>query len=249
VLGGDGTLNEVAQSYIDANGAPLAGPPLALVPAGTGGDFARACGLADSSMHEVITRLTTPVLRPLDLGVVTLADARGGSLHRAFVNVTSVGISGEVDERVGRGPKWLGGKAAFMLATVGAALSYRNLPMEVEVDGQVWQRGPVLILAIANARYLGGGMHIAPHADFADGMLDVVCVGDLTRARFLSLFPKVYQGAHLDLESVSSARGSTITVRALRPSKPIIVDVDGETPGYLPLTARVYPSALRLAGG
>jgi len=249
VLGGDGTLNEVAQAYIDAAGAPLTGPPIALVPAGTGGDFARSCGVGDASLQDIIAGLAAPRFVPLDLGVITLADAAGGSVHRAFVNVASVGISGAVDERVERGPKWLGGKAAFMLATVGAALSYRNVPMEIEVDGTVWHRGPVLIAAIANARYLGGGMHIAPNADFADGQLDVVCVGDLTRARFLSLFPKVYQGTHLDLEMVQSVRGKVVVVRPLRAHKPVLVDVDGETPGYLPITARILPGALRLMSG
>ena len=106
----------------------------------------------------------------------------------------------------------------------------------------------VVIAAIAKARYLGGGMHIAPNADFADGKLDVVCVGDLTRARFLSLFPKVYAGTHLALDMVRSTRGTTISVRPLRAQKPVLVDVDGETPGYLPLTARIFPGALRLVG-
>jgi YegS/Rv2252/BmrU family lipid kinase len=248
VLGGDGTLNEVAQAYIDGEGMPLPGPPIALVPAGTGGDFARTCGMTDSSIQDIIARLMAPSLQPLDLGVISLAGGGGGVVHRAFVNVASVGISGEVDERVERGPKWLGGKAAFMLATVGAALSYRNVPMEIEVDGEVWHRGPVLMTAIANARYLGGGMHIAPNADFADGLFDIVCVGDLTRARFLSLFPKVYAGTHLELDMVRSTRGKKVDVRPLRASKPVLVDVDGETPGYLPLTARMFPSALRLVG-
>lgn len=247
VLGGDGTLNEVAQAYIDADGTPVAGPPIAIVPAGTGGDFARARGLSRESTTAAVQRLAAPRLHALDLGVVSLMDAGGRTTHRAFVNVASVGISGEVDERVERGPKWLGGKAAFLVGTVGAALSYRNVPVEIEVDGQLWHKGPVLIAAIANSQYMGGGMHVAPNADCADGLLDLVCVGDVSRARFLSMFPKVYQGSHLELEEVRSARGQTIAVRALRSQSPVLIDIDGETPGYLPLVARVFAGALRLA--
>lgn len=247
VVGGDGTLNEVTQAYIDAQGAPIAGPPLAIVPAGTGGDFARSCGLAGDSVAAAVERLAAPSFRALDLAVVSLAAAQGRSTHRAFVNVASVGISGAVDERVERGPKWLGGKAAFLLGTVGAALSYQNLPVEITVEGEIWHRGPVLIAAIANARYMGGGMQIAPHADYADGLLDVICVGDLSRTQFLKLFPKVYRGSHLELPVVRSTRGQGVSIRALREPKPALVDVDGETPGYLPLDARVYASALRLA--
>jgi YegS/Rv2252/BmrU family lipid kinase len=246
VVGGDGTLSEVSQAYIDAEGQPVSGPPLALIPCGTGGDFGRVCGLSGTAMLPALERLAAGKLRALDLGVITLHDASGRPSPRAFVNIASVGISGEVDERVERGPKWLGGKAAFLLATVGAALAYRNVPLEIDVDGQSWQRGPVLLVAIANGQFMGGGMHVAPHADFSDGQLDVVCVGDLTRARFLSLFPTVYRGAHLGLDGVRSTRGREIEVRPIRPGKPVLIDVDGETPGYLPLRARIFPGALQL---
>jgi len=197
VIGGDGTLNEVSQAYIDAEGAPRQGPPIALVPCGTGGDFPKSCAFARDGIDGALERLSRGRARPLDLGVVTLTSAEGRPLHRAFVNIASVGISGDVDERVERGPKWLGGKAAFLLGTVTAALGYQNVPLEIDVDDASWHRGPVLIAAIANGQYLGGGMHIAPRAELADGLLDVVCVGDLSRARFLRLFPKVYKGAHL----------------------------------------------------
>jgi diacylglycerol kinase (ATP) len=248
VLGGDGTLNEVSQAYIDTEGAPRPGPPLALVPCGTGGDFPKSCAFARDGIQGALERIGRGRTRPLDLGVITLTGGDGEPLHRAFVNIASVGISGEVDERVERGPKWLGGKAAFLLGTVTAALGYRNVPVEIDVDGAPWHRGKVLIAAIANGRYLGGGMHIAPRAELADGLLDVVCVGDLSRARFLRLFPSVYQGAHLELESVSSTRGRVVEVRPLGGIATVLVDVDGETPGHLPLSARIFPNALQLLG-
>jgi diacylglycerol kinase family enzyme len=163
------------------------------------------------------------------------------------LNIASVGISGAVDERVERGPKWLGGKAAFLIGTVGAALSYENVPVAIEIDGRAWHRGPMLITAIANGRFLGGGMHIAPKADYADGLLDVICVGDLSRGTFLRLFPSVYKGAHLGLDAVRADRGRSVVIQPLD-EKRVLVDVDGETPGYLPLTARIFPGALELLG-
>lgn len=248
VLGGDGTLNEVGQAYIDPEGAPRSGPPIALVPCGTGGDFPKSCAFARGGLEGALERLVRGRARPLDLGVVTLTSNTGNPVHRAFLNIASVGISGDVDERVERGPKWLGGKAAFLLGTVTSALSYRNVPIEIDVDGAPWHRGAVLITAIANGQYLGGGMHIAPRAELADGALDVVCVGDLSRGTFLRLFPSVYKGAHLELDAVRSTRGRLIEVRPIGGTAPVLVDVDGETPGYLPLSARIFPGALRLIG-
>lgn len=246
VVGGDGTLSEVCQAYIDAAGSPLPGPPIALLSMGTGGDFARGCAFEDSGLAASLARLAAGRVRAVDLGVLTLHDSRGEPLHRAFINVASVGLSGAVDERVERGPKWLGGKAAFLLGTLGAALVYENIPVEVDLDDQPWHRGPILLAAIANGQFMGGGMRIAPDASTADGLLDIVLVGDLGRARFLSLFPRVYKGAHVGLEAVRTGRGRSVAVRALDAARPVLVDVDGETPGYLPLTARIFPGALQL---
>lgn len=246
VMGGDGTLNEVVQAYLSPTGSPLAGPPVAVIPCGTGGDFPRSCGFARAGLAGALARLASGRRRSIDLGVMTLRDSSGEPAHRAFINVASVGISGDVDERVARGPKWLGGKAAFLLGTVGAALVYRNVPLAIDVDGVPWHEGPVLIAAVANGQFLGGGMRIAPDADISDGWLDVVCVGDLGRAKFLSLFPSVYRGAHLGLDAVRAQRGRTVEIRPLDAARRVLVDVDGETPGYLPLLARIFPGALEL---
>jgi YegS/Rv2252/BmrU family lipid kinase len=246
VLGGDGTLNEAVQAYVDDEGKPIAGPPLTIIPCGTGGDFARCCGFAAGDLEAALRRLEARQLRNTDLGLLRLHDAEGRALSRAFLNIASAGISGDVDERVERGPKWIGGKWAFFLATVGAALSYRNVPVEITLDGQPWHQGRVLLVAIANGQFFGGGMRVAPSADCGDGWLDVVCVGDLTKVEFLTQFPKVREGTHLDLASVRTERARSVTVVAEAGTRPVLVDVDGETPGYLPLEATILPGALQL---
>jgi diacylglycerol kinase family enzyme len=194
----------------------------------------------------MLERLRARQVRGLDLGVLRLHDAGGAPLWRAFVNVASAGISGDVDQRVEEGPKWLGGKLAFLLATLGATFAYRNLPMDIELDGQSWYAGPVRLVAIANGQFFGGGMRVAPGADWSDGLLDVVCIGDMPRSQFLASFPKVYQGTHLGLDCIRAQQGQRVALRAPRAEQPILVDVDGETPGYLPLHASVLPRALEL---
>ncbi len=246
VVGGDGTLNEVSQAYIDTDGQPIPGPAIGIVPAGTGGDFARGTNQTRADIPSVLARLSALELQPLDLGVLSLTSASGAPVYRAFLNITSMGISGDVDERVERGPKWLGGKAAFLWGTFGAALGYQNVPIELSIDGEVWHRGPLFVAAIANGQFLGGGMHIAPRADVSDGQFDVVVVGDISKAKLAALLSTVYRGAHLGLDCVKSQRGRVVSARAMRDEKPVLVDVDGETPGYLPLTARIFPGALRL---
>jgi YegS/Rv2252/BmrU family lipid kinase len=244
VVGGDGTLSEVSQAYIGDGGQAIAGPPVALLSAGTGGDFARMIGSSESgNLARAVRRLVCGQTRATDLGVLTLHDRAGAPLRRAFINVASVGISGEVDERVERGPKWLGGKAAFLLASIGATLGYRNVPVELKLDGATWYRGPIYLAAIANGQYFGGGMQIAPGAALDDGLFDVVCLGDLSRSVAVSLSAKIYRGAHLGTPGIQCRQARRVEVSALRPSDRVLVDVDGETPGYLPLVAEIIPQA------
>ena len=243
VMGGDGTLNEVCQAYLDGHGNPLPGPPLGLVPAGTGGDFRKTLELG-TDLEASVEHLVTREPRPLDLGVLEATGHDGRPVTRAFVNITSFGLGGLTDRVVNAGPKWLGGKSAFFLGTLRALMAYRNAPVRVKVDGAVWLESPIVNVALANGRYFGGGMKIAPDADPSDGRFDVVALGDLTRLQTAGLTQHIYAGTHLGRPDISVTRGALVEAEALVPGAEVLIDMDGETPGRLPLRARIAPSAL-----
>ena len=245
VVGGDGTLNEVCQAYLDARGEPLAGPPVGVVPSGTGGDFRKTLEL-DTDLERSVERVMTSEPRPFDLGILAATGHDGRPVTRAFLNITSFGLGGLTDRVVNEGPKWLGGKSAFFLGTLRALAVYRNAAVRVKVDGEVWLESPIVNVALANGRYFGGGMQIAPEADPTDGLLDVVALGDLTRLGTVALTQSVYAGTHLDKPQVKSTRGARIEAEALAPGSEVLIDMDGETPGRLPLVARVAKGALWL---
>lgn len=244
VVGGDGTLNDACQAYLDGSGDAQPGPELALVPAGTGGDFRRTFGRG-TSVQEAVDRIVNATPRPLDLGVVDLTTSEGTRIRRGFVNVMSFGIGGLTDRIVNAGPKWMGGGAAFFLGSLRALLVYRNLPVRITVDDEVWHEGPILNVAVANGRYFGGGMKIAPQADVGDGELDLVALEDLSKLQSLALSRHLYRGSHVHLPGVRFRRGRRITAEPLS-KNPVAIDLDGETPGDLPLSARVLPGAIRL---
>jgi diacylglycerol kinase (ATP) len=244
VVGGDGTLNEVGQAYLDEEGAPLAGPSIALVPAGTGGDFRKAFGIPNT-VAPAVERILSGMSRPIDLGVVELTSDHGEPVRRAFVNVASFGVSGRIDRLVNSSPKWMGGRAAFAIGSVRAMATYKNAPVSMQVDGKPFFEGRIVVAAVANGRYFGGGMHIAPKADPTDGLLDVVAIGDLNFVESVRASPRLYAGTHLDDEKVTFGRGTVVEAKPLD-RNPVYVDNDGETPGRLPLKARIYPGALTL---
>lgn len=247
VVGGDGTLNEVVQAYLDADGQVQPGPDLALVPAGTGGDFRRSFALRDNAALAA-ARIASATSRPVDLGVVELTGDDGARVRRAFLNIAAFGLAGVTDRIVNAGPKWIGGRPAFLLGAVRGLMVYRNLGVEVKVDGKLFVCSPVLNVAIANCRYFGGGMHIAPDADPSDGLFDVVALTDLSRAQALALIPHIYRGTHLDRPGTVTTRGSVVEATPLRSGDRVLLDMDGEASGRLPLRAEIRRHALRLRG-
>jgi YegS/Rv2252/BmrU family lipid kinase len=244
VVGGDGTVNEACQAYLDSDGQPIAGPDLALIPAGTGGDFRKTFELG-SGLDEAARRIRDAAPRPIDLGVLTATSSAGARVVRAFLNITSFGLGGLTDRIVNQGPKWMGGRAAFFLGALRALAVYSNAPVVVRVDGRVRVEGPIVNVAIANGRFFGGGMHIAPDADPSDGLFDVVALGDLSRSESMALTHRIYRGSHVGAKKVSTCRGALVEAEPLRKRDEVLIDMDGETPGRLPLVARVAPAALR----
>ena len=245
IMGGDGTLNEVCQGYLDSQGQPLEGPDLALIPSGTGGDFRKTFALGNT-LEEAVERLATTEARPLDLGLLELCAHSGQTIRRAFLNITSFGMGGLTDRLVNDGPKWIGGRGAFFLGSLRALLSYTNAPVRLRVDGEIVLEAPIVNVAIANGQYFGGGMKIAPDASPNDGLFDVIAMHDLTRVQVASFSPRVYQGTHLGQPGVRFAQGSLIEAESLLPHGEVLIDMDGETPGRLPLVARVARGALKI---
>ncbi len=243
VVGGDGTLNEVLQAYVGEDGAPVQGPDLALIPCGTGGDFKRTLGLS-GALDEAVLRIRHGKKKAIDLGLLRLVAHEGGERTHAFVNVASFGIGGQVDAIVNDSPKWLGGKASFFVATIRAMAKYKNAAVRVRVDGTTWFEGSVFNVAIANGRFFGGGMMIAPQADPSDGRFELVAIGDLTKIEAMGLSSKIYKGTHLGADGVRVSTGTVIEAEPMHPWASVLLDVDGEQPGKLPARATLAKGAL-----
>jgi len=243
VVGGDGTLNEVVQAYVGPDGEPRPGPDLALIPCGTGGDFRRTMGVP-TDVDVAIARATSGTRRAIDLGVLRFEPHAGQSPIRAFINVASFGLSGAVDAIVKDIPGILGGKAAFFLATVRAMARYKNPAVRVKVDGNLWFEGPSMTVAMGNGRFFGGGMMITPDADPSDGKLSVVSLGDLSKSKAVGFTSKIYSGTHVKEFGVLSTSGARVEAEPMHAWADVLLDVDGEQPGKLPVVATVHPGAL-----
>ncbi|HJZ86015.1 MAG TPA: diacylglycerol kinase family protein [Polyangia bacterium] len=245
-MGGDGTISEVADGFVDRDGKPLReGALLGVLPAGTGGDFRRTIGMP-KTLPEAAAALRGHKSARIDLGRLEFTDHDGQPAVRHFINIASFGIGGVVDELVNQGSKLLGGRLSFMLATLQAQARFQNQRVRMRLDDGPRVERVIHNVAVANGRFFGGGMMIAPEAKLDDGRFDVVELGDFSRLELLTGGMKVYRGTHLGLPKVTLARAQLVEAEPGQASERVLLDVDGEQPGRLPARFRLLPGVLRL---
>lgn len=243
-VGGDGTLNEVVNGFFEDGVAVAPDARLAVVPFGTGGDFRRTFDWT-RKLEDSLLRLVAGKTRPLDLGRVDFTSHDGARGTRYFANVCSFGASGDVVHQVNRSTKVFGGKASFYLGTFRALRSYQDRPVVVRLDDGLEQEWSVTTVAIANGRYFGGGMCVAPDADPADGFFDITYWSGYGLKDFALKANGVYSGKHVGWSGTKTYRCRRFEARSV---DPVRIDVDGEQPGLLPITVTLQPSAVKLVG-
>jgi len=246
--GGDGTISEVANCIL-ASGKEVV---LGILPSGTGGDFRKTLGLPTHSRRAAVI-LRDGRTRRIDVGRVAFIDNHGVEATRYFLGVASLGMSTEVIERVKEGglpwlatntPDWLGGRLSFGASMFQTAMRSVATRVVLQLDDFQEHHLAVANLCIANARYFGGGMKIAPEAKLTDGRLDVVSIGDLGSLKIIASAPRIYLGSHLSMPEVTHALAKKVMVRAADSTTKVNLEIDGELPGRLPATFQIIPGAL-----
>jgi diacylglycerol kinase (ATP) len=237
-VGGDGTLNEVANGLLALEGER---PELAVIPFGTGMDFARSHGIPRKLDAAVEVALHGAVAA-IDAGRVRYTAWDGAERESYFANIASAGMSGAVARQANETTKVLGGRVSFFAALVRVFAGWRNTELDVEVAGER-RSGKMTNLIVANGRYQGGGMLIAPESVPDDGLFDILVIGDITKRDFLLNVGKIYRGTHLSHPKIELLRGARVSVDG---EVPVPIELDGEQPGTTPATFEVVPAALRL---
>lgn len=235
VAGGDGTVNLAIQEVAGT------GIPLGIIPAGTGNDFASTLGLRELDVTAAADAIAGGRTRRIDLARVTRDD--GSTAF--FGSVLASGFDSKVNDRA-NAMRWPRGGSRYNIAILVEFLTLAGIPYEVDLELADGTRervaGDLVMATVGNGRTYGGGIPIAPDADPADGLLDVVLVRPAGRLRLLRLLPRVYKGTHAAVPEVSMRR-----VRSVRLAAPgVTAYADGDPIGALPLTVDVVPGALTI---
>jgi diacylglycerol kinase family enzyme len=230
--GGDGTVSELAAIAAECGG------PLAIVPTGSGNDFARHFGIDGKRPLDALALLDHGREIACDLGRVRAAD--GASTR--FTTVAHTGFDAEAN-RWANTVQWASGTTLYVLAVVRTVATYQPRPLRItttDASGAptVWE-GPAWLVAAGNTRYYAGGMMITPAARADDGLLDVSVIGPVSRVEFLRRFPRVFKGTHVEVAGVETFRGRTVDVEPVGSGLDLDVYASGERVG--PLGAHVEP--------
>lgn len=244
-IGGDGTLNEVVNGFFAQNQPIRPDAILAPIACGTGGDFQRSLPAAPHGRRAAA--LAQQRTQRIDVGRLHYTAHDGTRATRHFLNIASFGMGGAVDQAVHAFSlkSWIGGRLAYLYAILKTLVRYRNHPVEICADGAVRGRYTIRNVAVANGRFFGGGLAIAPQANLSDGQFDVVILGDLSRTALLRHAPRFYRGTHHTLDGVDTFRAASLTATPLG-DRPVLLDVDGEPLGRLPATFDLMPNALTI---
>ncbi|MFJ2369897.1 YegS/Rv2252/BmrU family lipid kinase [Microbacterium sp. NPDC087665] len=230
IVGGDGTLSGILDRVIDAR------VPIALVPAGTGNDLARAIGIPRRDAEAAAELALTGATRLIDVGQVRTA---GGTT--SFLTVAALGFDAKVSDRTNR-LRWPRGAARYYLALLIELARLRPMSFMISIDGEAPASVPGTLVAVGNTSSYGGGMPVCAGAEPDDGLLDVVQVAPIGRLRLVRLFPLLLQGRHLGRTEVRHRRADSVTVSA----PDLVVYADGERVAVVECTIGIRRAAVTM---
>jgi YegS/Rv2252/BmrU family lipid kinase len=219
---------------------------LGLLPFGTGSDFRRSIGFTTDA--DALKAILNPSTTMLDAGYAEFIDETGKQSSRYFLNAATIGFGAEVAGSVNRWreklPRWVGGRVRFLAAAIRALDRFRNVPAVVALDDGRKVDIDTNLIVVANGRFAGGGMMLAPNASLDDGLFDVVLTDRATRIDVIKELPGVKRGSYIKNPKVREIRTAELSLTAERP---LPIELDGEMVGYTPARFVLFPSAVRFA--
>jgi diacylglycerol kinase (ATP) len=233
-VGGDGTLHEVSNAVIDAN--PALHATLAVIPYGTGNDFARCVGLT-GTVEQMCKVVASGVRKLVDVGVIEGA----GLPPTRFLVAAGTGYIADTALTVNKGIRFLRGMPAYLFGAVRTLSAFKPTVMTLQFDGAPPRTLNTMLISISNVATTGGGMRIAPGALCDDGLFEICLVRSLSKWTLLRQLPNVIKGLHIGHPAVEMITAKSVILQS---SVPLNLWIDGEVFGKTP--AKITMEAGRL---
>ncbi|UCD62166.1 MAG: diacylglycerol kinase family lipid kinase [Flavobacteriaceae bacterium] len=235
-VGGDGTLNEVINGVLQSNIPTNEYPTIGLLPFGSANDFARTAGISNS-IEELIASIQSNTSKNIDLGRIIIQQTRE---TRYFINIAGVGLGAEVAQNLEQSSSVLGPGFNYFKHIIKGFLSYAK--KEVSCTSSTWQwKGKLLQMTVANGRYFGNAICIAPDARITDGLFQVSIFGDLSIWDYLKNYGNLIKGVKINLPQVCYHSAREVLIQS---NDSCSIEADGEYVGLAPAVIEVMPKAI-----
>jgi YegS/Rv2252/BmrU family lipid kinase len=245
-VGGDGTMNEIANGFFEKKALINPEASLGIVPSGTGCDFSKSLNIP-AGLQNALSMMTRTSSLPIDIGRIKFLNHEGKEEERYFLNIADFGFGGEVVNRMNQN-RAKRKASSYLKSTLATFLSYKSKKVILKIDGQDVSSDEYLIGAISNGKIFGKGMKIAPNACLDDGLFDVILVKGMKVLEFVRNIWKIYAGTHLDHPKISFFQGKRIVAHLEDPEEEVLVEIDGEQVGKLPAMFEILPRTFSVKG-
>lgn len=237
-VGGDGMLNEVV------NGVMAAGNPkvvLGVLPYGSGNDFSRSVKIQDDPV-QLLEMIKKDQFREIDVGYAEFMGPDGKPDTRYYMNITDVGLGGLAVEILSKSKQVFGADFAYFWAIFRSFFGYKRIRAKLVTPKAEWE-GFLLSLVMANGKFFGSGICIAPQAEIDDGLIQLVILGEVSVIDYLMKMPSVRKGKLIEHRDVHYMTAPSLEVTGV--SEPLQIDMDGEFIGTTPLKVSLKNKGVR----
>ncbi|WP_461206555.1 diacylglycerol/lipid kinase family protein [Clostridium sp. DL1XJH146] len=229
-VGGDGTLNEVMNGLLGSNSE------LAIIPCGSGNDYARSyLDFDNKNIVNILREAIDGSSKKVDTAKIN---------DKSFINISSVGFDAEVVNNAItiKKIKFIPNHLSYLISVFVTLLKYKSIKILLEIDGNATEHH-ITLLAIANGIYYGGGMKVAPTANIMDGQLEICHVKHTPNIKIPFIFPKLVKGIHNELKEVSFYKTNNIKISS---AQDMTVNIDGELVKLKELIIEIVPNSINL---